>query len=123
MKISAQHISLSALTFGLVFMAGFEPKLFPQETADVDKKYAPGQEVIERLGPDHAKVLAELDQLEQDVASKGSLSLDEYLEVQSQLDKLLQRVNDTAVESGDADAELFGEILQLQEVVVGIDVR
>ncbi|OHX48460.1 hypothetical protein BB776_04685 [Planococcus salinarum] len=79
--------------------------------------------MIERLGPDHAQVLAELDQLEQHVASKGSLSLDEYLEVQGQLDKLLQRVNDTAVASGDADVELLGEILELQEVVIGIDVR
>lgn len=123
MKISAQNISLSALTFGLVFMSGFEPTVIPQETAAVDKKFAPGQEVIERLGPDDANVLAELDQLEQQVASKGSLSLDEYLEVQSQLDKLLQRVNEAAAKSGDADARLFGEILELQEVVVGIDVR
>lgn len=104
-------------------MSDFEPKRITQDNAAVDKNFAPGQEVIERLGPDHAEVLAELDQLEQHVASKGSLSLDEYLEVQGQLDKLLQRVNETSKASGNADPELFGEILELQEVVVGIDVR
>ncbi len=122
MKISALNVSLSALAFGLVFMSQMEPPAFSHNADTAAKKHEPGREVIERLGPDD-KVLKELDQLEQHVANKGSLTLDEYQEVQSQLDELLHRVNEQTKVSGEADEELFGEILELQEVVVGIDVR
>lgn len=121
MKISALNISLSALAFGLVFMPHFETGPFAEDTAN--NKDEQGREAIEQLGPHNDKVLEELDQLEQQVESKESMTLAEYQEIQGQLDKLLQRVNEEANASGEADAELFGEILELQEVVVGIDVR
>lgn len=78
--------------------------------------------MIERLGP-HGDVDQELEQLERQVGSKDILTIDEYQDIQSQLDELLQRVNEQAKASGKADAELFGEVLELQESVNGIDVR
>ncbi|MEZ0482251.1 hypothetical protein [Planococcus sp. SSTMD024] len=122
MKISALDISLSALAFGFVFMAHFEPVTFASETEPDGKKHEPGREVIERLGP-HGNVEEELEQLERHVDSKGTLTIEEYQEIQGQLDELLQRVNDQAKASGKADAQLFGEVLVLQEAVTGIDVR
>ncbi|HSI67847.1 MAG TPA: hypothetical protein VK947_10550 [Planococcus sp. (in: firmicutes)] len=120
MKISALNISLAALAFGLVFMPHFEPGPFAEDTANKDE---PGREVIELVAPRDDKLIEELKKLELQVESKSSLTLAEYHLVQGQLDELLQRVNEEAKASGEADAELFGEILELQEVVVGIDVR
>ena len=120
MKTSAMNISLSALAFGLVFMPHFEPGPFAEDTANKDE---PGQEVTENFGPRGDKVMEELEQLEQQVENKEAITLEEYQAIQGQLDELLQRVNEEAKASGDADAELFGEILELQEIVVGIDVR
>lgn len=122
MKISALNMSLSALAFGLVFMAHFESGTFASESGPSGKKYEPGREVIERLGP-QGDVEKELEQLEQHVDSKGTLTIEEYQEIQGQLDELLQRVNNQAKASGKADAQLFGEVLELQEAVTGIDVR
>lgn len=121
MKISALNISLSALAFGLVFMAHFEPVTFASENSPGGKKYEPGREVIERLGP-QGDVEQELEQLERHVDSKGTLTIEEYQEIQGQLDELLQRVNDQAKASGKADADLFGDVLELQETLTGIDV-
>ena len=125
MNISALKIPLSAFAFGLVFISHLEPDAFGfgYDTAADGKKYEPERQVIERLGTHDSKLLEELAQLEQQVVSKGSLTLDEYQEIQGQLDELLQRVSEEAKTSGEADQELFGEILELQEVVVGIDVR
>lgn len=125
MKISVAIISLSALAFGLVFMTHDNPvtTAFAQEAAYDSKGYEPGPEAIERLGSNEQAVLEELEQLEQQVASKGSLTIEEYQEVQSRLDELLQRVNEEAKSNGQPDVELFGEVLELQEVVVGIDVQ
>ncbi|MBT2581556.1 hypothetical protein [Planococcus sp. ISL-109] len=123
MKISALNISFSALAFGLVFMAHYEPAAFAHESAQGGKTYEPGREVIERLGPHEHAVMEDLAQLERQVESKESLTIEEYQAVQGQLDELLQRVNEEAKVSGEADAELFGEVLEMQEVVVGIDVR
>ena len=122
MKISALDISLSALAFGLVFMTHFEPVTFASETAPGGKKHEPGREVIERLGP-HDNVEQQLEQLEQHVDSKDTLTIDEYQEIQGQLDELLQRVSEQAKTSGKADAQLFSDVLVLQEAVIGIDVR
>ncbi|MFP8784535.1 hypothetical protein [Planococcus plakortidis] len=121
MKISALDLSLSAFAFGLVFMAHFAPLALANENAQYAKKHEPGREVIERLGP--GGVEQELEQLEQQVDSKETLTIDEYQEIQGQLDELLQRVNEQAKASGEADAELFGDVLELQETVTGIDVR
>ncbi|WP_404334272.1 hypothetical protein [Planococcus rifietoensis] len=122
MKISALNISLSALTFGMVFMAHFEPVTFASEAAPGGKKHEPGREVIERLGP-HGDVEQELEQLEEHVDSKETLTIDEYQEIQGQLDELLQRVNEQAKASGKVDTDLFGDALELQEALTGIDVR
>lgn len=122
MKISALNISLSALAFGLVFMAHFDPVTLANENSPGGKKHEPGREVIERLGP-HGDLDKELEQLEQHVGSKETLTIDEYQDIQGRLDELLQRVNDQAKASGKADAELFGEVLKLQETVTGIDVH
>ncbi|RAZ69730.1 hypothetical protein [Planococcus maitriensis] len=122
MKISALNISLSAFAFGLVFTAHFDPATLASENSPGGKKHEPGREVIERLGP-HGDVDQELEQLERQVGSKDILTIDEYQDIQSQLDELLQRVNEQAKASGKADAELFGEVLELQESVNGIDVR
>lgn len=122
MKISALNISLSALAFGLVFMSHFEPATFASENSPGGKQYEPGREVIERLGPQN-DVEKQLDQLERHVASKGTLTIEEYQEIQGQLDELLQRVNDQAKASGEADAGMFGDVLELQETLIGIDVR
>lgn len=122
MKISALNMSFSALAFGLA-LAHFEPAAYPVQTAYAGKEHEPGREVIERLGPHEQGLLKDLEQLEQHVESKGFLTIEEYQEIQSQLDELLQRVNDEAKTSGQADAKLFGEVLELQEVVIGIDVR
>ncbi|MDE0582741.1 hypothetical protein ON064_06750 [Planococcus sp. A6] len=122
MKISALNISLSALAFGMVFMAHFEPVTFASENSTGGKKHEPGREVIERLGP-HGDVEQELEQLEQHVDSQETLTIDEYQEIQGQLDELLQRVNEQAKASGKADAQLFSDVLVLQEAVTGIDVR
>lgn len=122
MKISALNISLSAFAFGLVFMAHFEPATFASEASTGSKKYEPGREMIEALGP-QGGVKEELDQLEQQVNSKDELTIDEYQEIQAQLDELLQRVNEQAKTSGKPDAQLFGEVLELQEAVIGIDVH
>lgn len=122
MKISALSMSFSALAFGLA-LAHFEPAAYPLQTAHAGKEYEPGREVIERLGPQEQGLLKDLEQLEQQVESKGFLTIEEYQEIQSQLDELLQRVNDDAKTTGQADAKLFGEVLELQEAVVGIDVR
>lgn len=123
MKTTALKIPLSALAFGLLFMSQFEPGAFGKTPSSGIKEYKPGREVIERLGPQDDKLIKELEQLEQQVVKKGALTLDEYLEIQGQLDELLRRVNQEAQSSGQADAELFGEILELQEVVLGIDVQ
>lgn len=122
MKISALNISLSALAFGMVFMAHFEPVTFASEAAPSGKKHEPGREVIERLGP-HGDVEQELEQLEEHVDSKETLTIDEYQEIQGQLDELLQRVNEQAKASGKVDTDLFGDALELQEALTGIDVR
>lgn len=103
-------------------MAYFEPVTFASENSTGGKKHEPGREVIERLGP-HGDVEQELEQLEQHVDSKSTLTIEEYQEIQGQLDELLQRVNEQAKASGKVDAQLFSNVLVLQEVVTGIDVR
>ncbi|MDE4086001.1 hypothetical protein PO902_13230 [Planococcus maritimus] len=122
MKISALNISLSALAFGMVFMAHFEPVTFASENSVGGKKYEPGREVIERLGP-QGDVEQELEQLERHVNSKGTLTIEEYQEIQGQLDDLLQRANNHAKASGEVNTQIFGDALQLQETLTGIDVR
>ena len=122
MKISALNISLSSLAFGLVFMAHSEPATFASGAVTGNNQYEPGRGVIERLGPQN-DVEEELAQLEQRVDSKDNLTIEEYQEIQGQLDELLQRVNNQAKASGQPNVQLFGEVLELQQTITGIDVR